>query len=212
MSEEIQNFTPEQNLAFIRGIMDEAKRKTANYGPWLLLWGSLSSAATVGQYLGVRQVIDMALTPFFWVAMGVIGVIGTRILAKNAHKTCATNSELFRVNAKLWQGAGLSVFIYLMAKLAALSLGMGSPIDHEFLAYIAGLMGMSFYATSYNSGLKGLKFVAFGWWAAVLLFVINPFPEEDLLLIIAVLDFILIAVPGYGLMQLHKTLLQSSEN
>jgi len=211
MSEEQQNFSAEENLAFIRTVMDDAKRKTANYGPWILLWGSLSSLATFGQYLGVRGVIDIRITPLFWLAMLVCGLLGTRYLAKKCAPVPVQNSELINVNIKIWQGAGLAIFMYFVGKLGGLFLGTAEQFDHDFLALIAALMGTAFFATSYNSGLKWLKLVAFGWWAAVLLFVVNPLAEDDLLLIIAILDFLLIALPGYRLMVLHKALTSSSD-
>ena len=69
---------------------------------------------------------------------------------------------------------------------------------------ISIVMAIAFYASSYSTGIKWLRYVAYGWWAAVILFIIKPFANQNLLLTIAILDFILIAVPGFKLMALAK--------
>lgn len=199
-----QVFTPEENLAFIRNIMEKTRNRTTKSGSFLAVWGTLSAIVTFFQYLALTGDLPLAYMPWLWATFMVAGtgysILKGRSLAREYGAPCG--NEL--ITANLFTAIGISIFIFFMANIAAVILGVIDHMGGEICYVISLVMAIAFYGTSYSTGIKWLRLVAFGWWGAVILFIIRPFPNEYLLLIIAALDFTLIAVPGFKLMALAR--------
>jgi len=199
-----QHFTAEENLAFIRSVMERARRQTTQSGPFLAVWGTMSALVTLFQYLALTGIFPLAYMPYLWLLFVVAGtaytILKSRSLARQSGTPCG--NEL--VTANLFSAVGISIFIFFLANIAAIMLGTPKHMGIDILAVISLVLAIAFYGASYSTGIKWLRLVAFGWWAAVVLFIVKPFANDYLLLIIAVLDFVLLAIPGFKLMALAK--------
>ncbi len=203
MAEQI--FSPEENLAFIRGVMEKARKRTTQAGSFLAVWGSLSALVTIFQYLAVAGKLPLVYMPILWGVFVLSGVSFSVIQGRRlkAELGPACGNEL--VTTSLFSAIGISIGIFFFASILAAYLGVIDHLGVEICYVISLVMAIAFYASSFSTGIKWLRYVAYGWWAAVVLFILRPFEAEYLLLIIAALDFLLLAVPGFKLMTLaHK--------
>lgn len=199
-----QNYTAEENLAYIRSIMQHSRKTTTAAGSFLAVWGSLSAVVTFFQYLAVAGMFPYAYMPYLWATFVVTGVSFTivkgRQLAREKGPVCGYEA----VTSNLFTATGISLGVFFFANIVGLVTGQITHMGTEICYVISLVMAIAFYGASYSTGIVWLRLVSYGWWAAVLLFVLKPFAPEYLLLIIAALDFLLLAVPGFRLMAQAK--------
>ncbi len=199
-----QNFTAEENLAYIRSVMETTRKRTTQSGSFLAVWGTLSSLVTFFQYLAIAGSFPLAYMPYLW---GSFVIAGTGYSILKGRSMASKNGDLSGnelITANLFTAIGISIFIFFVANIAAVIMGTIDHMGVEVCYVISLVMAIAFYGASYSTGIKWLRLVAYGWWAAVILFITRPFADEYLLLVIAALDFLLLAVPGFRLMALAK--------
>ena len=142
--------------------------------------------------------------PYLWASMMVAGVSFNIIHGKHLARDKGAECENEQFTSNLFISIGISMGVFFFANIAAIMLGVISHMGTEICYVISLVMAIAFYAASFSTGIKWLRLVAYGWWAAVVFFVFKPFDAEYLLLVIAVLDFLLLALPGFKLMALAK--------
>ncbi len=199
-----QNFTAEENLAFIRSVMEQTRRKTTQAGSFLAVWGSLSAFVTFFQYLAIAGNFPFAYMPYLWAFFVISGVFYTVVRGKQLSREqgAVCGNEL--ITSNLFSGIGITLGVYFFANILAIMTGSLEHMGIEVCYVISLVMAIAFYGASYSTGIKWFRLVAVGWWAAVILFVTKPFADEYLLLTIAILDFLLLALPGFMLMAQAK--------
>lgn len=199
-----ENFTAEENLVFIRSIMEKARKSTTQAGSFLAVWGGLSSLVTIFQYLAMMGQFPLNYMPYLWCLFMVAGVSYNIIRGKQlaSEKGDLGGNEL--ITTRLFISIGISIGIFFLASIVAIILGTIDHMGTEICYVISLVMAIAFYAASYSTGITWLRYVAYGWWVAVVIFIVKPFADQNLLLMIAFLDFTLIAIPGFKLMALAK--------
>ena len=198
MSEEI--YSAEENLAFIRNMMEKARRRTTQSGSFLAVWGSLSSITTFIQYLAVMGHVSLKMMPYVWGVFLLLGVTYSVLKGRSLEKSKGQLCGNEMITSNLFIGIGISLGVFFFSHILGAMMGMITNVVTEICYVVSIVMAIAFYGASYSTGIKWFRLVAFGWWAAVALFVIKPFADQNLLLIIAVLDFLLLALPGFMLM------------
>ncbi len=199
-----QNFSAEENLAYIRGIMEKSRKTTTQAGSFLAVWGSLSAFVTFFQYLAVAGSFPHAYMPYLWLFFLVSGVSFSILRGWQLACDKGEPGGYEQITTSLFSSIGITLGVFFFANIAAVMLGTINHIGTEVCYVVSMVMAIAFYGASYSTGIKWFRLVAIGWWAAVVLFVLKPFPDQYLLLIIAVLDFLLLALPGFKLMALAK--------
>ncbi len=202
MTEEI--FTAEENLAYIRGIMEKTRKRTSQAGPFLAFWGTLSAFVTLAQYFAVMGNFPHAYMPYLWGSFWVAGIIFTIMKGKQLARDKVISGSNDLITTNLFTSIGISLGIFILANIVAVMLGAKDHMGTEICYVISIVMAIAFYASSYSTGIKWFRLVAYGWWVAVILFIVKPFADQYLLLTIAILDFLLLALPGFKLMALAK--------
>ena len=198
--------TAEENLAFIRSVMEKAKRKTTQAGPFLAGWGTASAIITGLQYLALKGMFPLHIMPILWVGFGVIGGIASAIYGNKLEKTAGMPSLNELITSMLFLCVGITIGVFFTANILAFSLGFKTHMEaSEICSIISLVMAIAFFVSSFSTGIKWFRIIAFGWWAALVIFIMKPFGDTDLLLLIAALDFLLLAVPGFKLMALAKS-------
>lgn len=198
-------FTAEQNLAYIREVMDRAKRKTSQAGPFLAGWGTASALVTLLQYLALIEIIPIEIMPYFWGAFGIVGGIASGIYGRKMERDNGTSSLAETVTTMLFSCVGITLGMYFAGVILGVAFGyiISFPAA-QVCAVISTVMAIAFFVSSYSTGIKWFRLVAYGWWFALLLFIFDPFMPRDTLLLIAILDFCLLALPGFKLMSITK--------
>lgn len=197
--------TAEENLAYIRTVMEKAKKRTTQAGPFLAGWGTMSAIVTVIQYLAVVGKFPLSIMPLLWIAFGVIGGIASGIYGNKLEIEKGKSSLNELTTTMLFSCVGITLGVFFMANMIGVATGFKISLDAaEISSVICIVMAIAFFVSSYSTGIGWFKTVAVGWWMALVIFVMQPFGEDHLLLLIAALDFILLAVPGYKLMALAR--------
>ena len=189
-----QNFTAEENLAYIRNVMEITRKRTTQSGSFLAVWGTLSSLVTFFQYLAVTGSFPLAYMPYLW---GSFVIAGTGYSILKGRSLACKNGEPGgneMITANLFTAIGISIFIFFVANIAAALIGTIDHMGVEVCYVISLVMAIAFYGASYSTGIKWFRLVAYGWWAAVILFITRPFADE----------YLLLAMPGFRLMALAK--------
>ncbi len=197
--------TAEENLAFIRSVMEKAKKKTTQAGPFLAGWGTASAIITGLQYFALKGMFPLHIMPYIWGSFGIIGGIISGIYGRKLKKTKCSPSLNELITSRLFLCVGITIWMFFAANILAIILGLKTHMGaSEICSTISLVIAIAFFISSFSTGIKWFKIIAFGWWAALVIFIMKPFGDIDLLLLIAALDFTLIAIPGFKLMALAK--------
>lgn len=138
-------------------------------------------------------------------AFEVVGGIASGIYGRKIERDLGMPSPIETVTNMLFSCIGITLGMYFAGLILSLVLGYrdGFPAA-EICIIISIVMAIAFFVSSFATGIKWFRWVAFGWWFAMVVFIINPFEEKDTMLVIALLDFILLALPGYKLIAITK--------
>lgn len=116
MSETHTEFSPEQNLAYIRDIMQKSKNTSFKAGVFLLVWGGLSSVVTFLQFLSLKGYFSPSFMPYFWACFVILGTGFSIIYGRKLEKTAAP-SFAENITKQIFICAGISIFIYFQPLL-----------------------------------------------------------------------------------------------
>lgn len=200
-----QNFTPEENLSYIRDVMAKAKHKTTQAGPFLAGWGTASAFVTFLQYLASIGILELSIMPYFWAAFGVGGGIASGIYGSKIERDSGPASLNEITTNMLFSCIGITLGLFFVGNIIGIAMGFKANLNaSEICTVISIVMAIAFFVSSFSTGITWFKWVAIGWWVALAIFIMNPFSESNSLLLIAVLDFVLLALPGYKLMSIAK--------
>ncbi len=179
---------PEQDLAFIRRLMDETQQTVADNGSHFLVWGLLAPVGLVLTWLYAegRPVADPRLV---WGAVLVVGWGLSLWLGMRGSGRARVRTGGRRVLGVVWLSCAVTMTLVALAGL------LGSVVPMESLAgLMAALMGLGIVATGVLTGTRWLAGVGGAWWAGagVMLFV----PGTYVLLLLAAMALLLELVPG----------------
>ena len=97
----------EDDLAFIRRLMDGARKATADHSEQLIFWGFLLAAAEGLTYL-VREGVFQVSIAVIWLVVVGVGSCGSSLLGHRTLRQAPVNSLADRHLSAIWIGCGLS--------------------------------------------------------------------------------------------------------
>jgi len=179
---------PEDDLAFIRRLMEGARAAEVDHSGHLILWGFLQAAAAGLAYLVHQGAFHFSITAIWAVAVG-IGFTGSWLLALRSRRSAPVNSLVNRVLAAIWVGCGLS--LSLVGFLGAGTGSMPSPITSGAKCVI---IGCAFFASAPLFNRTGYWALAGVWWILGGALLVRPSLGSNLVFVFAPILFML--VPG----------------
>jgi hypothetical protein len=180
------------DIAWIRGAIEEGQTYAARCGPDLLVWGVAIAIGHLGTYAFVRG--WSAVTPnWLWSAcIGLPWLYSLRSLLshrRDGGPPRPTSPAVMAVRM-LWLGCGI-----FLTTMAITLMWSGEIRLGWFNAVAAGVLGIGVFATAWLANLPWLRWVAIAWWIGELaLYALRHQPEA--LLLSAVLMLALLAGPG----------------
>lgn len=179
---------PEDDLAFIRRVMEGARETASDGSGHLILWGCLLATAQTLTYL-VRQG-DMALSvTVIWAATVAIGFAGSFLLGNRSLKRAPVNSLVNRILSSIWIGCALSLSL-----IGFLGQGSGSLPPRVAPGIEAVVIGTSFFASAVLPNHAIYWLLAAAWWILGGALLIRPSPVSNL--VVAGGLVLLMVVPG----------------
>jgi hypothetical protein len=194
-----ENRQPEQDLAFIRQLMERSRRVTVLGGHHFVAWGLLLEVGLLLSWLNFEK--QLALTPaFIWGPLIVAGYAYTFWAQRRDRAVEGAESRDGYLIGLVWLCFGICSLMVLLADL------WFQVIPSRALAGLfATLSGAAFFLHGSLAGIRWLRNVGILWWlAAIPLYL---WPGAHTLPAYAVLLLLLQVVPGWILAQERRRLL-----
>lgn len=186
----------QQDLAFIRELMQSARRATYLSGAFFILWSLLAGIGLLGTWLiaGRRLTLpfDSGIGVFWlWLLVDAVGLIGTVFIIRRNSRAAVANPAGRLI--------GLSWFSVAVGLLTMAFVGVGSGhISGEVMCGVSTLfIGIGVFNSGLLAGMKWLRNLAFGWWLGGALMLASPGLWN--LWFMALLLFLLYLIPGVAL-------------
>lgn len=178
--------TLEDNIRFIKKIMQDTKRAEVDGGPVIIFWGAIVAAAQAATYfLIVHNFIDL-IWPM-WAILVFTGIVITVIMTRKKARLNTFSEKLFKT---VWLSFGISAAVFLFLSPMGKSADQGTLIN----PVISILLGMAYSLSAVINEKKMLTVISFCWWGvAVILF---RFPGLHSFLIFSVSMILFQIVPG----------------
>lgn len=188
---------PEDDLAFIRRVMEGARETASDGSGHLILWGCLMAAAQTLTYL-VRQGDIAVSVTLIWAVAVAIGFAGSSLLGNRNLKRAPVNSLVNRILSSVWIGCALSLSL-----IGFLGQGFGF-LPHQVAPGIeAVVIGTSFFASAVLPNHAIYWLLAAVWWILGGALLVRPSPASTLVIAGGLVLFMV--VPGVVLRMRRRT-------
>ena len=186
----------QEQLDFIKKVMDETRREITGDGIDFMRWGILTSIGIFATYFIHLFRLPGDVIWMIWVAVVLVGwIFSIRSFMKyrKGRATSLTGKLVWRI----WGGFGI----------AAIILGFVGPMSGAYgpeyiVAVLSAVMGATYYGTSTIFGSRWLQVFAVGWWCgSVIMFL---FPVVHSLLLFGIMMIAFQVIPGYNIYRAHK--------
>ena len=188
--------TPQEDLAYIKNIINDSKRIIVDDGKGFIVWGLLIIVGMLTTFFMYR----LDEYTFVWLVWPVIigsGWIYTLITEWRQGKRRRARTFAGKILGALWISSGISMTIigFLGTSAGAYSGVYVSPL-------IANVLGIAYFVSGVLYGKRWLSWLAAGWWlgGAVMFFMPNIYS----LLLFAGMMLFLQTLPGYILYRQSK--------
>lgn len=185
----------EEDIAFIRRTVEGGRVYARGRSADMLVWGLFVAAGYLHNYAHYRH--WSSINPN-WVWLCVIALpwayslrgLATRLMGGSG----PVRSPMATALAMLWLGCGISLMTL------AISANTGGIAVYWYDAVSSAILAIAFFAGSFLCNLAWMRFVAFAWWAAELVFyALHDSPATPL--IGAAMMFFFLAGPGLVLLK-----------
>jgi hypothetical protein len=183
-----------EDIALIRGAIEEGRGYATRCGPGLVVWGAALAAGFVATYAFVLGWSPVAPAVSWPVAIAASWIYSLRRFWQRGagEAPVAAYGPAVVALRMLWFGLGI-----FLTSLTLAVLWSGAPADW-LAAVVAGALGAAVFATAWLAQMTWLRWVALAWWIGELaLFALRQRPEA--LLLSAALMLLLLAGPGVAL-------------
>lgn len=183
----------QQDLAFIRQLMQSTRWATYVSGAFFIVWALVTGLGLLGTWLIVSQKLTL---PFdsgialagLWIVTDTAGFIGTvLIVRRNARRAVANPAG--RLIGASWFSVAVGLLIVAFVGAAS-----GNMPGELMCAVSALFIGVGVFNSGLLAGIKWLRNLAFGWWLGGALMLASPGLWN--LWFTALLLFVLYLIPG----------------
>ena len=187
-----------EDIAFIRRTIEEGSTYATGRSPDMLVWGVAIAVGYLGTYGFVRGWSLITPRVVWAVCLGLPWLFSLRRLARGLRGEVRARRPMAQALAMLWFGCGV-----FLSTLAIATLVTDEARDAWCNTVVAGVMGIGFFASAWLARLPWLRWIAIAWWLGELaLFALRHHAEA--LLLSAALMLVLLAGPGYLLLQKRR--------
>jgi hypothetical protein len=186
----------QQELAFIKKVMEDSRRIICDDGKSFIFWGILVSIGMLVTYLSVAGKWEVSLG-WFWPLLIGVGWLVTFFISFKDDKKRSSKTFVGKIMSSLWVGCGVAMTIlgFIGGLTDAYSGVFISPI-------ICVILGVGYLVSGVLHGKGWVSLLAIGWWAgAILMFYLQ---NLETLLIMFFMMIILQTIPGFILYNQSK--------
>lgn len=189
MTENSEKQQAENELSFIKKVMEDSRRYTIDNGMGFILWGVLGvigmAVILAGDIIGFN-----VSSLYLWIAIFLIGFIITFITARRESRACKVSTLAGRMLGAVWIGCLVTVFMVFFIPF------FFNDIPGRLLtAVIILIVGAGYFISSFIFNYKWIMYNAFAWWAGAFIIMAFKIPYIGLITLSALLIFFQV-VPG----------------
>ena len=186
----------QEELAFIKKVMEDSRRLICDDGKSFIFWGILVSFGMLVTYLSVAGKWIVSLG-WFWPVLIAVGWIVTYFISIKDSKKRHSKTFVAKIMGSLWISCGIAMTI-----LGFIG-GLTNAYDGVFISpIICVVLGIGYLVSGVLQGKMWVSLLAIGWWAgAILMFHLQ---NLETLLIMFVMMIILQTIPGFILYNQSK--------
>lgn len=183
----------QQDLAFIRELMQSARRATYVSGAFFIVWALVTGLGLLGTWLIVSQNLALPFDPGIalaglWIVVDTVGFIGTVvIIRRNARR--GISNPAGRLIGLSWFSVAAGLLI-----IAFVGAATGHMPGELMCAVSALFIGIGVFNSGLLADIKWLRNLAFGWWLGGALMLASPGLWN--LWFMALMLFVLYLIPG----------------
>jgi hypothetical protein len=189
MSDEAQS-----DLAAIKRAIEDGRRFTGRGGGYMVIWGAVVGLAEFATYMTRQGWLDLHLSTL-WEICVPLGWIATALLWWRESSTPRVISLAGRVVAMMWLGCGITLTLLYLSNVLTAGFQPG-----WFIAAVAGIMGLAFFASSYLCDYPWMRGVAVAWWLGEFGFIAGR-ANVEILALFGAMMLLLLALPGFVLLR-----------
>lgn len=184
----MDEITAQQEIAFIKKIMQDSRKVVYSDGIEFIYWGIIVVICLCYTYfsifLGGTKYIF-----YVWLALIFLGYAGNAVFLKRRYKKIKASSIAGNLLGLIWAASGIAM------TLVGFIGGFSGAIKGVFISpLMCSFLGIAYFLSGYIYGKKWITSLAFFWWAgAVVMFLV---PGAYSLLLMAAMMIILQIVPG----------------
>lgn len=163
----------QQDLAFIRELMQSARQATYMSGAFFIIWGLAAGVGLFGTWLLVGQKLtlpfDSGIATFWlWMVVDVVACMGTVMVIDRNSKRAVANPAGRLI--------GLGWFAVAMGLVIIAIVGAGSRnISADVMCGVSSLfIGIGVFNAGLLAGMKWVRNLAFGWWLGGAIMLASP--------------------------------------
>lgn len=184
------NKNAQQDLAFIKQVIEDSRRNASGMGDHMMVWGIITFIGLIVSYVLLYYPVS-GLTEWIHWAILIAGgwtfefIYGWKVERKKAVLTYAD-----KVGSGLWASFGITMTIlgFIGIYTGGISIQYLSPI-------FCCVSAVAFFTSGFLYDAKWMRYIAFGYWiGALTMFFI---PGSYHLLYMAAMTISFMVVPGY---------------
>jgi len=195
--------TIEENILFIRKIMNDTKRAELKSGPIIIFWGTLIALAQGATFF----LLTGDYSDYIWPMWGIIALIGATGTFFLARKIELQNTFSERVLSTTWLAFGISAAVLLFLS----PFGKSGVLDHGtgINPIMCLLLGMAYRIMGIVYDRRWISYIAYCWWAAAS--ILFAFPGDHSFLVFAVCMILFQVLPGLKILGEYRKELASEK-
>ncbi len=180
----------QDDLAYIKKIIEESRRNVCSSGVHLMVWGTIIPIALVVSWFLAKFNISGITEWIHWILVILGGWIFELIYNRKVkrNRTGRTYSE--KVDGFMWLSLGIT-----MTMIGFVGMGTGAITPQYLSPILCAILAIGYYTSGVLYNAKWIRNLAIGWWTgATIMFI---FPGLYHLLFMAGLMIFFQTIPGY---------------
>jgi len=169
-----EQFSAQENLTYIKQIMNDTCRSQNDNGIISIVWGILVTLGQIGNYVLTETRIWNGFM-WLWLGIGLTGWLFVYIETR-AKKEQTVRTFASKILASLWVSAGISMTVI---GFGAASSGLVN--GYAINPLISTVLGGTYYVTGLLNGKKLDQKLSYGWWLGAVVMFMLPGPFSFLL-------------------------------
>ena len=155
----------EQDLQYIKGVLENNRRHLIDNGIFYILWGVMTVLGTIISYFLIDlDLID--ILPWFWLGFILIFFAIQMILDRKTESTEHVRSFGWKIFTAVWRSVGVTCIIFSVLYFTTDVIPV--PV---FLAVICGIFGIAYYLSGIINDIKFLNRLSYVWWASTIIYI-----------------------------------------